>query len=272
MPTRLTVLCLLACLVLGCSSRGKFAPPPRDKSKDVLIHLPGITGELGIDREFVRGIKMGGFQGEVTIVDWTDNDPGLGSLFADKRHVRQAAMLAERIEQVRRDNPCGRLIVSAHSGGNGIAVWALERLPADVHVDDVLLLSPALSPDYDLSKALRHVDGHVYAFTSPYDFVVLGVGTMLFRTIDGKRTDSAGRVGFVRPPGADPDQYGKLVAKPYQAAWMKYGNIGDHIGVLSKSFVASVLAPLVVPPDEVVKQPEPEPPHAQTLNADNAGG
>ena len=35
----------------------------------------------------------------------------------------------------------------------GLAVWALEKLPDDVKVDTVLLMSSALSPTYDLSKA-----------------------------------------------------------------------------------------------------------------------
>src|SRR5262245_19997054 len=123
LPRLPTFLVLL--LLAGCSSNGKFAPWPDDPKKDVLIHLPGITGELAIDREFVRGVKKAGYTGEVTIVDWTEKDPGLGSLFADKRHAKQAEMLCERITQARLDNPRGRIVVSAHSGGNGIAVWAL---------------------------------------------------------------------------------------------------------------------------------------------------
>jgi hypothetical protein len=271
---------LLLLVALGdCSSNGTFAPPPEDKSKDVLIHLPGITGELVIDREFVRGIKKAGYQGDVTIVDWTSDNLGIAALYAEKHNAAEAQKLADRIAQVRKDNPRGRIVVSAHSGGNGIAVWALERLPADVRVDDVLLLAPAdvrvddvlllapaLSPDYDLSNALRHVKGQAHAFTSPYDLFILGAGTMLFRTMDGKRTDSAGRVGFVEPEGADAAQYEKLVQHPYQSSWMKYGNIGDHIGVMSRHFVASVIAPLVVRPEHLVPQPEPasETKHAET--------
>ena len=249
----------LLLLIAGCSSNGRFAPPPEDTSKDVLIHLPGITGELVIDREFVRGMKQAGYQGEATILDWTSDNTGIAALYAEKHNAREAEMLAERIVQLRRDNPKGRIVLSAHSGGNGIAVWALERLPDDVRIDDLLLLSPALSPDYDLSKALRHVSGRAYAFTSPYDLFILGAGTMLFRTMDGKRADSAGRVGFVRPAGADDSQYAKLVQHPYRASWIRYGNIGDHIGVMSRRFVATVIAPLVVRAEDIVPQPEPVP-------------
>jgi hypothetical protein len=254
---------LLTVCLLGCSSNGTSVPPPApppvaEKPKDVLIHLPGITGELFIDREFVRGIKEAGYDGEISIVDWTKGNLGIAALYAEKHNTQEAQKLAERIAQARKDNPRGRIVLSAHSGGNGIAVWALERLPDDVKVDDVLFLAPALSPEYDLSKGLRHVKGHAYAFTSPYDVFILGAGTLLFRTMDGKRTDSAGRVGFVMPEGADAAQYEKLVQEPYQSAWIKYGNIGDHIGVMSKPFVATVIAPLVVRPEHLVRQPDPE--------------
>jgi hypothetical protein len=251
------ILLVVTLCLIGCSSNGTFAPPPEDRSKDVLIHLPGITGELSIDREFVRGMKQAGYQGESTIVDWTTGNLGIPALYAEKHNTIESQKLADRIVQVRKDNPRGRIVLSSHSGGNGIAVWALEKLPDDVKVDNLLLLAPALSPEYDLSKALRHVNGHAYAFTSPYDIFILGAGTMLFRTMDGKRGDSAGRVGFVKPEGADATQYNKLVQEPYQSDWIKYGNIGDHIGVMSRRFVATVIAPLVVRPEHLVPQPEP---------------
>ena len=94
MSPSMSVIVIALLFAASCSSRGKFAPPPEDKSKDVLIHLPGITGELVIDREFVRGIKQGGFQGEVTIVDWTLSNTGIGALYAEKDNAKQAQMLA----------------------------------------------------------------------------------------------------------------------------------------------------------------------------------
>ena len=60
----------------------------------------------------------------------------------------------------------------------------------------VFLLASALSPEYDLSKALGHVRGKVYVFTSPGDSLVLGTGTRLFGTIDGIKSDAAGLNGL----------------------------------------------------------------------------
>jgi len=135
----------------------------------------------------------------------------------------------------------------AHSGGAGIAVWALEDLPDDVFVQSLYLLSPAISPKYDLSKALKHVNGHVYVFSSPGDIFVLGIGTSTFGTIDGVKTNAAGLKGFVQPDSAaDPLQYAKLVALPYNPEWVKYNDFGDHIGPMSRAFSRSIIGPILL--------------------------
>jgi pimeloyl-ACP methyl ester carboxylesterase len=269
---RRLLVVLTACLLLsGCASGAAGAGEKTVRPIDTLLHLPGIAGPLRVDRQFVDGLRDGGLRGEVEVIDWTENDPGLNALFARKRNDKQATRLANRIEQARRASPKGRIVLTAHSGGTAIVVWALEQLPDGIQVDDVLLLAPALSPDYDLSKALRPVRGKAHAFTSPNDVLVLGLGTQLFRTMDGKKVDAAGRVGFAKPEGADDVQYAKLVSMPYDPAWMKYGNIGDHIGVMDRRFVATVLAPLVVRPEDLVRQPEPvEPPATAPITPDKS--
>jgi hypothetical protein len=121
----------------------------------------------------------------------------------------------------------------------------MEQLPADVMVDSWLMVAPALSPGYDLSAALRHVRGRAYAINSQGD-IVLGQGTRVFGTIDGVKSDAAGRVGFVRAANADAGQYEKLVQVNYDPAWLKLGNAGDHIGPMNTRFAREVLAPLLL--------------------------
>ena len=108
------------------------------------------------------------------------------------------------------------------------------------------LIAPALSPAYDLTPALRHVRSKAYVFYSDGDSAVLGIGTRLFGTIDGQKTDAAGKVGFTRPPTGDPAEYAKIVPMPYQSAWMRYENIGDHIGPMMTPFARAVIAPLIL--------------------------
>lgn len=211
-----------------------------------LLHLPGIAGARGMDRLMLSGLRDGGFTGEIETYDWTEHDPGLNALMAYQRNQTEAQKIADKLTKKFRADPSLHIVITSHSGGTGLAVWALEKLPPDVKVDRVFLLSSALSPQYDLTKALSHVRGKIYSFFSENDVLVLGAGTKLFGTIDGVRTESAGEVGFIMPPDADFQQYQKLVQKPYEKIWMEYGNIGDHIGPMHRAFSMHILAPLVI--------------------------
>jgi len=217
------------------------APPPRP----YLLHLPGIGGKLAVDRMLTQGLVQGGFDGDVEIYDWTAKDPGLNALFARQRNEREAARVAEMITTRYRADPRTRIYLTGHSGGTGVAVWALERLPDDVKIESLLMLAPALSPKYDLSRALRHVRGRAYVLYSAYD-PVLGFGTRTLGTIDGVKTDAAGRVGFTKPQdAADAAQYAKLVQFSYDPGWMRLGNIGDHVGPMMRPFAREILSPLL---------------------------
>jgi hypothetical protein len=238
-------LALLLIVGTGPAAAGepKANPKPSD---DYLLHLPGISGYHWIDRQLLAGLREGGFEGVVDVHDWTGDNAGLGALLERRRHEAESQRVAEAITARARKYPKSRIVLTAHSGGTGILVWALEKLPEDVTVDTVLLLAPALSPEYDLSVALSHVRGKVYAFTSELDAFVLGGGTRTFGTIDGVKTDAAGRFGFVMPDGADEKLYEeKLVPMPYTSEWIREGNLGDHIGPMGRRFARNVLTPLV---------------------------
>jgi pimeloyl-ACP methyl ester carboxylesterase len=243
----LGALLALALLSTGCvTSSVNFLAAAQVESKEHLIHLPGIAGEQNLDRRFIRGLRAGGCEGTIEIYDWTAKDPGLGALLARKRNQRQADKIAEKIQQILTDEPGVKLRIVCHSGGAGLAAWALERLPDDAKIESIVFIAPALSQKYDLSKALSHVRGKAFALTSVNDVIVLGAGTSLFGTIDGKKEEAAGLRGFKTPDEpADPKQYDKLVQMPYQDSWMELGNIGDHIGPMGEAFAEKVIAPLL---------------------------
>ncbi len=227
-------------------------------SHDHTIHLPGIAGARSLDRRFVHGLRDGGYEGTVEIFDWTSQDPGLAALLARKRNEKQADVFAEKIRQRMKEDPGLKIRLIGHSGGAGIATWALERLPKDVQVESVVFIAPALSQRYDLSKALSHVRGKAYVLSSVNDVIVLGAGTRLFGTIDGVKEEAAGLRGFTMPDEADKEQYAKLVAMPYTSDWMSFGNIGDHIGPMSETFAKEFISRLLqdLPPPATRPAPD----------------
>jgi pimeloyl-ACP methyl ester carboxylesterase len=223
-----------------------LAASARAQAHTYVLHLNGIGGERSIDRMLVQGLKQGGVEGDYRIYDWTGDESGMLALSDVKLHQSESAKVAAMLLDYRTGHPNDRIILTSHSAGAGIAAWALARLPADVSIDTWVMLAPALSPKFDLSQALAHVKGKAYAFTSMNDVIVLGAGTTLMGTVDRVKTDAAGRVGFTEPISADAVQYQKLVSVPYDMAWIRFGNVGDHIGPMMRPFARHVIAPTLL--------------------------
>ncbi|HZW31020.1 MAG TPA: hypothetical protein VFF52_09955 [Isosphaeraceae bacterium] len=178
---------------------------------------------------------------------------GLGRWYADLTDAdhrdQQARLLAEAVRRYRVDQPDPPVFLVAKSGGAGVVVKALELLD-EASVESVVLLSPAVSPGYDLVPALRAVRRQLVVFWSPWDLVILGVGTRFLGTVDRIKTVSAGLVGFRVPGPDDPDrdrtrQYGKLRQvrwRPEMAASLYFGG---HLGTDCPLFLRKSVVPLL---------------------------
>lgn len=213
------------------------------RSSGYLLHLPGVGGARNLDRNMVKGLQDGGLNGQTRIYDWTGNKRGLDALLALERNRQQAKRVAEILTREYRSNPKRPIYVTAHSGGTGIAIWALENLPEDVQVHTLVLIASALSPGYDLEGALRRVTNKVYTLHSSGDSLVLGTGTTMFGTIDGIKTPAAGLQGFET---REVPEYAKLHQLPHDNGWIRLGNNGTHIGPMNPRFARNVLAPLIL--------------------------
>jgi predicted alpha/beta hydrolase family esterase len=222
----------------------------------LLLHLPGIGGPRSCDQHLLSGLRFGGIGvANMVLYDWTDNQPGIHALQAYDQNHDEAHKIAELLAAHASVDPDSTIYLTAHSGGCAMAVWALEQLPPNVKVQSVLLLAPALSPEYDLSNALRHVNDKMIVFTSKLDTIVLFTGTKLFGTMDGQRVPAAGFGGFVMPPGADSAQYRKIHQYPYRHSWEQYGDYGEHIGATAPLFAQWVIAPLMLDRSTPATQP-----------------
>jgi hypothetical protein len=128
---------------------------------------------------------------------------GFGRWFADLIDVPnrdgQAAQLAAAVSRFRARQTDVPVFLAAKSGGSGVVIKALEQLD-EGSVERTILLAPALSPDYDLTAALRALSPDMVGFWSPFEVFLLGVGTRVFGTADRVKTASAGMVGFRVPP------------------------------------------------------------------------
>lgn len=213
----------------------------------LVLYLPGISSLLWFDRSAMLAIGKAMPAAEVKVYTWAAYNPGLPALLSYERNRAEAAKVTLLLRREIAARPGRPVYVIGHSGGTGVAAWALEALKPDEKIDQLFLLAPATSPDFDLSGAMKHVRGKVHAFTSPQD-PVLGTLTKTFGTIDRKYTPSSGLNGFVVPAGADEAAYrAKLDPEPYQTEWGQLGNTGDHVGYFAPRFVEKVIVPLLEP-------------------------
>ena len=164
-----------------------------------------------------------------------------------KNRDARAQEMADEVTEFRSRVPGVPVYLVGKSGGTGVVVRTLELLGADA-VEAAVLLSPALSPRYDLSKALAAVRREMVVFWSPFDLVVLGLGTQLFGTIDRVRSVSAGLVGFRVPEtlaDAHPGGYAKLRQVRWQPGMAATGYLGGHVGPDSPAFLKKYVVPLL---------------------------
>jgi hypothetical protein len=182
----------------------------------------------------------------IELVPWGH---GFGRWHADLTNVAnrdaKARLIAEIVARhkiARLDSP---IFLVAKSGGAGVAIKALE-LMAQQAVERVVLLAPALSPQYDLTAALEAVHKEIVVFWSPLDVLILGAGTRLFGTMDRVRTASAGLVGFQTPPEEHANgPYRKLRHVRWRPRMMTTGYFGGHWGPDSPWFLRRYVLPLL---------------------------
>jgi hypothetical protein len=178
---------------------------------------------------------------------------GMGRWHADLTDAvnrdTKAQLIAETIRQFKIDQPSVPVYIVAKSGGAGVVVKALERL-GEQTVERVILLAPAVSPGYDLARALRTVRREIVVFWSPLDVFILGAGTRLFGTIDRVKSVSSGLVGFQVPSVDGTDDARNLVySKLRQVRWRPRmaatGYFGGHMGPDSPLFLRKYVVPLL---------------------------
>jgi hypothetical protein len=241
----------------SCESNGSN-DRPHHRSLAIVADGVGGLDLCGTALRFV--MASAGFSHAVEVYPWGH---GFGRWLADLTDVAnrdaKARLIAEMVKSFKTAQPLGSVFLVAKSGGSGVVVKALEALEENA-VERVILLAPALSPTYNLGQALRAVRQELVVFWSPLDVFILGLGTLVFGTIDRVRTTGAGLVGFVAPSPVDPrERRDNLYTKVRQIRWrpamMTTGYCGGHFGTDSPLFLKKYVVPLLRP-DEPLMQPD----------------
>ncbi|MFP4106049.1 MAG: alpha/beta fold hydrolase [Phycisphaerae bacterium] len=231
-------------LLTGCAYH-PYVDEERLDSGLVLV-LTGIEGRSWINRQIADGLDRGGVDHAIEIVDWTSILGPVYSLRSTQRNRDEAEKIAKRIVNYRRAHPGKPVYLVGNSGGGGMALWVAEALPRGQEVDGIVLLAAAISPGYSLSEAQDHTAQGIVNFYSERDWVMLGAGTSVAGTIDGKHKSSAGRIGFDDPTDT---MQAKAHEDLYQIAWQddmsQFGHFGGHFTAGTSAYITRYVAPLI---------------------------
>lgn len=238
-------------LAVCCGCSIKDLQTPERYEQGLVIILPGIEGRSHWNYNIARGLAEGGVSSAIEIHDWSAYSVAgwFVNLTYEARNRRVADEVADRIVSYERRYPGRPVQLIGHSGGGGLAIFILEALPRDRQVSSAVLLAAALSPEYDLRKALRRTQYGIWNFYSDKDVGFLKLGTSVFGTIDREYTTAAGCVGFRQPPAMGEEGVqlyrSKLHQREYDSRMAKSGNWGGHTGWASREFSREWLAPLL---------------------------
>ncbi|NOX58932.1 MAG: hypothetical protein GXP29_08760 [Planctomycetes bacterium] len=244
---RLQITLILALglgLMGGCQKRG--AAEPFGKT----YYLDG-AGNWGFGASDVpAGLEQAGYHGDVELYVWTMSfNPLVDQLNIPGARLR-ASLLARKIEGYHRRFPDRNINMIALSAGTGVATWAIENLEGGARINNLILLGSSLSHDYDMTAALRNMDGKIYVYHSPYDEVLETV--KIVGTIDGKRgVSSIGAVGLKPPRGLSD----RVVNTPWNRSWIRLGWAGAHTDCTNSRFVRYEIAKHILDGEGVESSP-----------------
>lgn len=264
---RFAALLLLIVLLSapGCSPMQPVSvtgwDPQALRPEGIIFIVPGTGGGKVSGPAIRDGLKAADCPYTIVVYTWSR-----GHIVEDMRdregNLDRAHRLAGMIRTYHETHPEGVIEIVGISAGGGMIAFAIEELPDDLKIRVVLMIAPALSPGYDLTRVLRHVGQDFVNLFSSSDSLVLGFGTSVVGTMDGVKTASAGHVGFELPPKAN-DETRALYRKVTQICWgsemMADGNFGNHLGWLSRGFVETHVVPLLMPEQRIRRRSTPAP-------------
>lgn len=250
--SRIGALAGLCTVLLGALAGAACrAPDPSTAAQaecGMVWMFPGIEGGAWQMRAPIHGMRDAGVELAFSIYDWDRPFQMLTNLIDEPGNRVSAARVADQIAEYRGTHPDAPIHLVGYSGGGGLALMVAEVTPAEIGIENVILVQAAISPKYDLRPALGRVRGRIVNFFCPTDWLTLGMGTSLFGTIDRVNTPSAGLVGFALGNQLEPAQRARIVQTGWTLRQVREGHWGEHMGAFTRRWNALHVAPWLGPP------------------------
>ena len=234
------------CATTGCATHD--SPALKQTEQGLVWMFPGVEGGGWALTGARDALRDAGVRAEIRTYEWNRPLGFVTNLVEYQENRDRAADVARQIADYRVLHPRAPIDLIGYSGGGGMALMVAEALPVSVRLRHVILAQPAVSPDYDLTEALRRVDGRLVNFCSPYDVFLLGLGTTLIGTMDRRHVASAGKNGFKLPLAlTDHDLAARFEQRNWSPEALATGHVGTHYGILLYQWNQQYVAPYLLP-------------------------
>ncbi|MDX2198991.1 MAG: hypothetical protein SF069_08470 [Phycisphaerae bacterium] len=238
------ILIALSSVVCGCRGPDRSSPDAYDRG---LIYLfPGIEGGPWQMKQPAAAFRAAGVVAAIEVHDWSKLNwfDNLSNLPAN---LEAAKRIATRVADYARGNPGKPVQLVGYSGGGGLALMVVEALPADVMIDNVVLVQAAISPRFPLDTALSRLRGRLVNIYCESDWFTLGVGTSIMGTMDREFTPSAGKDGLdLSIAVRDPALRARVIQQGWTTAALRAGHLGGHLDMIGYEFNRRLVAPWVM--------------------------
>lgn len=267
---RITGLVLLAglCGAIGCNIPLKTGTDLTGIERGITFYVGGAGpfGQIG-NNSVPRGLRDAGYEGAIEVFPWQSMFGGtLRDQLDYERNRGEGKRLAKRIRAYLHEYPERPVNLIGLSAGTGIITFALEELPPEYEVNQVVFLASSLSRAYDLAPALGHVRGRLWNFYSSRD-PILRYLARFTGSVDREFAGTAlgGLEGFAPPPDADDETRLRYRLRVRNVGWREeykaWGWDGLHTTGTSAAFIEHAVAPALLGRGEAH-----EPPVASTGN------
>lgn len=211
--------------VAGCELWRPPLPTDAQLEHGLIVLYPGATNSSTEMVGYHEALRAAGFQQAIEVVPWS---PPLLYFFnpaAIGDWIRPwAKSEAARIAAFQDEHPGATIVLLGYSGGALAATEVAEEFPDGRAVDCVVLMSPGMPANYDLTRMLNHTRGGCVAYSSPQDLFAI-VFLASYQVLDVSLARPAATFGFDL---VDP----RLRQVRWSTDLIAYGNAGDHIEYL----------------------------------------
>lgn len=240
LPAHGSILAFFLLFASGCEIWVPPLPFPEEYDKGLVVMYPGSLNTTSEMVGFHSGLSDSDIDQAIEVVQWAGFlDHMFDPTGAQVRNQQRAVEEAERLATLKRIYPSRPITLIGYSGGCWFATLTAEKIPSDVQIDRVILLSPAFASEYDMSAALDHTSQGIVAFWSPNDTLTLEIRNA-FSLADSTRAEPAATYGFT-------DDDPRLIQIPYDPAWVAYSHYGGHTDyVLATEWIRDFVATQVI--------------------------